>query len=113
MSVFTNIKDKISSAAGSSILKKKIERYGKMIDLKIDSEKKNIFIQLSLKGETEPLEIMVNEYHLEKQGNDEYIIIEDVTISKEWMNLLASDLLKQKEFRLPGGIVTALAKMLL
>jgi hypothetical protein len=113
MSVFSKIKDGITTFAGSIILKKKLERYGTMMDFKIDSENKKIFLKISLKGEAKPLDITVNRYALVKQGNEEFIVIEDVTISKEWMNLLAADLLNKKEFKLPGGIASTIAKMIL
>lgn len=113
MAFFTNIKDKMTSFAGSIILKKKIERYGTMLDFRIDSEKKKIFLKISLKGEIQPLDIIVENYMLTKQGDEEVIIIENVSISKEWMNLLAADLLKRKEFALPKGIAATIAKMVL
>jgi hypothetical protein len=114
MSLFIQLRDKAASIAGSIILKKKIERYGSMLDFKIDSEKKKIFLRVSLKGELQPVDIIIEHYSLKKQGEEDIIItIESVTVSKEWMNLLAADLLRQKEFKIPPGITSTLAQMLL
>lgn len=113
MGFLTKIKDKTTSFIGSIVLKKKLERYGKMLDFKIDSQKKQIYVSVSLKGEAQPLEVLVNKYSFAKEGPDDYIVIENVSISKEWMNLLAADFLTMKKFKLPAGIATTAAHMIL
>jgi|GEM_PF-753088 len=113
MGILSKIKDDVTSFTGATILKKTIERYGTMLDFKIDSEDKKIYFKVALKGEQEPLEIIIHQYSLIKKDNNDYIIFNDISISKEWLQLLASDLLKNKELKLPEGISTTIAKLVL
>ncbi|MFO7444950.1 MAG: hypothetical protein R6W90_01230 [Ignavibacteriaceae bacterium] len=107
------MKDKAASLAGEKLLSNKLERYGNMIDFKINSADKTIFLSILLKGEKEPVNIKVNNYSFRKKGDDNYIVLDEVDISREWMNLLAADFLKDKEFKLPEGMISGIIKMVM
>jgi hypothetical protein len=101
MSIIKLIKDDFFSFVIRTIAKIKIKRYGEMLDFQIDSENHKILIKVSLKGEPEPLIITVNKYEIVKELDQEYLEIKSVTTSKEWMNLLIEDFLKDQRFPLP------------
>jgi hypothetical protein len=107
------LKDEAISFAATLVLKKKIERYGTMMDFKIDSSAKKVYLKVNLKGEASPLEVIIERYSLVKKEDGNYIVIDGVSISKEWMNLLAADLIKKKEVKLPDGIASTIAKLVL
>ncbi len=113
MGFLNSIKDKTVSFIAEKVLKSKFERYGTMLDFKINSEEKNIYLKINLKGEAEPLEIRVKEYSLITEEDENYLLIGSLNISKEWIDLLADDFLKGQKFKLPKGVVSTLGKMVL
>lgn len=112
MKFLINLKDKVTSATARIFLSSKFERYGKMLDLNIDSDGKSIDIKMQLKGEDEPVIIKIVNYHLTEENDKAFIQIQKVESSKEWIKLLADDLLTGKKIELPSQIRNTL-KMLL
>ncbi len=69
-----------------------IERYGGLMELHIDPEKKTISVTLLPKGETQAIEITAK-YTL-RDGDDGFsVTISSVKTSREWLTLLAQDYL--------------------
>lgn len=79
-------------------------RYGKMTELKIDSEKKVIEAVLMLKGETEPIRLRVGNYNLHHDGKVDLMTVGEVTVSREWMEVLAKEMVVGKPVVLPEGV---------
>lgn len=101
MGFLKTIKDDTVSFLGKQAINLKMKRYGEMMDFQIDSENKRILLKVSLKGEPEPLIVTVNKYEIMKVDGKDFLIIRNVTTSKEWMNLIAEDFMKDKEVELP------------
>jgi hypothetical protein len=112
MSFFSGIKDSAVSFAAEKIIKQKIKRYGDMLDFKIDSMNKKIDLKIILAGESEPLFVTINEYEFLETDNDSFIVVRKIVTSKEWMNLLIEDFLKEKKIQIPAKY-TGLMKMVL
>jgi hypothetical protein len=85
-----------------------IARYGEMSNFRIDSLTKELRLELRLKGEAEPLKLRAL-YHLEQCGGKRSIVIDRVSTSREWVNLLISDFAKDQPFRaeLPPAVALA------
>ena len=80
-----------------------IEKYGAdMTELRIDRDKKTIDAELSLAGEKESIVVHVGQYNL---ADDDTFTVSGLSISREWMNLVAQELVANKPKRIPAGIV--------
>lgn len=76
-----------------------LKRYGRMTVLKIDSAGKVIEAEVLLKGEQEPVRVELRGYSVE--GG--VFRAEAVTVSRQWMEVLARELLG-KGVALPAGM---------
>ena len=108
---FAKIKDKVASFSIETFLKFTFNRYGEMLDLNIDSENKNIFMKVELKGEPEPITISLKNYSFTKENDLTKIQFEKIEISKEWMDIVAKDFFIDKKIPIPlkySGIIKML-----
>ena len=112
MKFLDNIKDKFTSTTAKFFLSSKFERYGKMLDLNIDSTGKNIHLKLQLKGEDVPITIKIIGYNIVEEEDKVFIQIKRVESSKEWVSLIAEDLLIGKKIELPKQIRNTLKMFL-
>ncbi len=74
---------------------------GAMTTLLLDSTNKKASLDLELKGETQPLQVTVGRYELSSMGGKTFIEIKELSTSREWINFLARDFLKDKKFEIP------------
>jgi hypothetical protein len=62
----------------------KMERYGHMLKLDINSKDKTIDLEVLLRGETSPLQIHIGHYEI-KTGDESGIKISRIHTSREWI----------------------------
>jgi len=73
-----------------------------MLNLSIDSENKQIEIEVHLKGQDKPLKIVAREYRIFNEGPARYIQLNGIETSAGWMNtVLRTFDLGQKKIELP------------
>jgi hypothetical protein len=89
-------------------LNKKIEPYGSMLRLNIDSQKKSVEMELMLKGETHPMIVKIEEYTLEENSAGLYITVKRISTSREWITVAAEQFLLNKRFAIPREYAAAL-----
>lgn len=75
-----------------------------MTELKIDDQLKTIEGTVLLKGETSPIEFRLIDYALTAAGEHGTITVGDITVSREWMQTLAREMVVGKAFPLPPGV---------
>ena len=76
-------------------------RFGEMTQLKIDREHKTIDAEVLLTGEKEQIQVHVGKYEVRNEGEQCTLTLADVTVSREWLNLLARELLVNRPVPLP------------
>lgn len=108
--MFSGLKDSLSSTAAKSLLASRLDRYGKLTDLRIRSREKTITAELMLKGEEFPVGIEIRRYRITGQGGDYSLVVESVTASRPWLENLLQDLLVEKPISVPSIILIALGK---
>ncbi len=64
-----------------------------MTSLKIDSAAKTIEAEIQLKGEAGPIHIAVRDYAIVAAPEGARLSAGDVTVNREWMDVLAKELL--------------------
>jgi len=95
-------------AAKNYVMKRGIEQFLKeyvtrMVNLSIDPEKKTVRFSVELKGEEGPIEVDVKKYELENREGKLFLVIHELSISKEWMNVLATQMIQGRLFEMSGG----------
>jgi len=105
------LKDSLASRAAKSLLAGRIERYGQLNDLRIRSKEKMLLVEVMLTGETEEILIVVDRYRiLPAEGGKIAIVIEAITASREWLQLVLEDFVVGQAIPIPAVAAMALGK---
>ncbi|WP_457571734.1 hypothetical protein [Desulfovulcanus sp.] len=72
-----------------------------MLKFELNSELKTIKFEVLLKGEIEPLMITINNYEIFTENDKYFIRAKEITTSREWINIIAEQYLKEQNFEIP------------
>jgi len=108
--MFNGIKDSLASSAAKSMIASRLDRYGKLTDLRIRSREKTISIELLLEGEEIPVRIEIERYRIIGKTGENALIIEQVSVSRPWLQNLLDDLIVGKPLPVPSVVLFALGK---
>lgn len=108
--MFNGLKDSLSSTAAKSLLASRIDRYGKLTELRIRSREKTVFVEILLEGEDEAVGIHIDRYRVIGKGGEPAVVVEAVTASRPWLQNLLQDLLVGKPLPVPAVVLLALGK---
>src|SRR3954467_6288304 len=119
MGLLDAIRDMAHAArdAGASFLVERavahrLQPYGRMLNLSIDSKTKRIRLEILLKGETEPVTVTIDEYQLTTAAGAEFILIKKASASREWINALIQDFAIGKTIPLPTKYANVVKSLL-
>ena len=101
-------KDRAVSLGLEKLLQRYAERFGKILNLKLDSTSKEIHLEILLKGESEPIRIQLKHYEIIREGDKHCIVAQDIDISREWMKTLAQEYICAKPFEIPATYIKML-----
>jgi hypothetical protein len=90
----------------------KYSRIGQMTDVSVDTEKRELRVRLTMRGEDAPIEIHVTNYNIEQRGERATVTIGEAIASREWITELLRESVVGRTFVLPER-ATAMVKMLL
>ena len=110
--MFNMAKDIAVSATGKSLLNKKMDKFGEITHLEFDSNKDEIELEVILKGETAPLKVMIKGYTIREVEGINYLRIQNIRTSREWLNHVVEDYVHGKEFKIPKKYVRLIRKVL-
>ena len=99
--VLSHAKDAGASVAIEHLLAKRLEPYGELKGLKLNSRERSIEVEVFLKGETEPLRVEVLEYELQMGPDQDYLVVKRVVASREWVTTLLNDFVVGRRQPLP------------
>ena len=106
--MFRGLKDKALSKSLEVAINLKIKEYGEMLKLNLDSQNKTIEFEVMLKGEKEPLKVFVNNYEISEENGKYYLYAKDIKTSREWINIVAENYLKDEKIEIPEKIAKTL-----
>ena len=106
--MFTAAKDALTSSTARKFINGKIERYGEVQNLQIDSKRKTVTIVCDLIGETEPIQVTVGKYVIEGSGGTDYVRATGITASRPWISKLLEDFVEGRRFEVPSWARAAL-----
>jgi hypothetical protein len=89
-------------------LRTRLERYGEIQDLSLDSSARKISAVLLLKGETLPVNIVEARYHFERKGEEAWIVLESISVSREWIQNLLEDHVLGMQIKVPPVVARLL-----
>lgn len=85
---------------------------GEVLEFRIDSENKTLYLKVFLKGEEKPLEVEAKAYAIESIGGQSFIRFENLTTSREWVNAVLELYFEDKKLPVPEKYVK-LIKMII
>jgi len=100
--MFSKIVDKVKNIPKDMINKHILNKYGKMLDLKLDIKNKSIDTNILLNGEDKAILVHIDKYEMIQKADKYFIILYGIHTSREWINLLAKDHIEGKEFIVPS-----------
>lgn len=108
--MFSGLKDSLTSTAAKALLASRLDRYGKLTDLRIRSREKSISAELVLEGEEIPVTLQIERYRIIRADSGHALVVESVTVSRTWLQNLLQDLLVDKPLPVPSVLLIALGK---
>lgn len=79
-----------------------------MLDLKLDSKNHTISMTVQLVGEDKPLTVNIGNYNLSYDNGKHFLQVKNITTSKSWLNVLASEMLSDNKIEIPSKIAKVL-----
>ena len=105
MSMFSGIRDKAFAAMASPLamdfIRKNTQAIKNVKDLQIDSEQKSFSLKLELPGDIEELAV-TGSYRLVSEDGKISVAATEIKTSKEWMTILAGELVQGRTFEVPA-----------
>jgi hypothetical protein len=73
-----------------------------LVNFQIDSDNKNIKIELMLKGESDRLFVEIPKYQIVEVDERTYIDIYEIKTNREWLNIVIETYVKNKRIEVPA-----------
>ena len=83
------------------VINSRIKEYGEMLELKLDNKAKTARVKVLLKGESEPVEIVVNKYELSKGNGKSSLRILKASSDRLWLDAALRNFVVGKDFNIP------------
>lgn len=99
--LFRKPKDALISSVIKPLVQTKLNPYGTMTKLNINSADKSVHISLDLKGESSPIEIHIRDYQITRDGGKNAIRLGAIETSREWMTQLIEAYLPEGKRMIP------------
>ena len=106
--MFGNLKDSLASSAAKSLLTARLERYGRVTELRINSREKSLRVEILLAGERDEIKVEIGRYRITGIAGGHMIVVETVAASRPWLQLALEDFVVGKPFPIPTVALVAL-----
>ncbi|MRI83925.1 MAG: hypothetical protein C6I00_05835 [Nitratiruptor sp.] len=103
-----NIKEKIVALAMKQLFNRHIQEFGEILYLGLDSENKEIEMEVMLRGEQEPLIVRVRGYEIVEEDGNYYLIANQIETSREWIDTLIANSMANRRFAISQQIAKTL-----
>jgi hypothetical protein len=84
------------------VINTKLRSIGEMTELSIDTKNKRVRVRLELLGEREPIDIDILRYSMKEKGDTTYIVIEEVSSSREWLTSALREFVVGQDLAVPA-----------
>jgi len=100
--MITRIKDKALSQAITYAINRKIEKFGSVAFLRIDTVEKRIEMSLELLGENEPIQVSIQRYRFQESDGRFFLSAEGIETSRKWIDIAAREYLLSQRVEIPA-----------
>lgn len=107
-SVLGAARDRAAEAAAGAYLRRKMQGFGELRQLQIDSRQKTIMLEVMLKGEVSPVQLTILSYEVVRRGDEAYVRLRKIAASREWLGTALNQYLVGQEFKVPAAIASML-----
>lgn len=97
-------RDRAFEAAAKSFVARKIQNFGHINQLQIDTKDKKISVEVVLKGEVSPIQLWVESYDVLRKEGETFIRIHKVNASREWMGIALNEYVIGQEIKVPSAV---------
>ena len=87
-----------------------MERYGKLTEFHLSSREKTVSAEILLEGDEVPVSIRIGRYRITSESGEYFLTVEELSVSRVWLQNLLEDLLMGKPQPLPSIFLLALGK---
>jgi hypothetical protein len=106
--MFSAAKDAMTSRAAQSFVNTRIARYGQLQDFRIDSGARRIEGVCQLRGENEPIRVVIDRYEVTERGGKKYIELKGCQCGRPWLQALIEDYALNRPIEVPPWAASAL-----
>jgi hypothetical protein len=94
-------KDASASLVLEKLIRDRLTDYGRVSNFSLDSRRRRMEIEILLRGETDALTIIVEEYEVVSDSTGTHFIIQQATASREWIQRVLENFVLRKRFAVP------------
>lgn len=98
------LKDGALALSAKAYINDRFRQYGEVLDCSIDTEACSLSLTAQLSGEREPIVARIEQYRVEADGDERYIVLQRFSCSREWIGLLLTQLFSGKRYKLPSAV---------
>ena len=98
------MKDSALGLALKMYLNERLSEYGEVLECTVETGASRVSVRALLKGEKEPLNVAVEHYELEHEGDQLFATLRGFSSSRPWIALLLGKLLTGKRYKLPSAV---------
>lgn len=102
------VKDGALAMALKSLLNDRLAEFGEVLECQIDTEADRLSIRALMKGEAETIVAAVEQYEIERIGDDRYVTLVKFSCSREWIELLLNRFMAGRRYRIPTAVAALL-----
>ena len=94
-------KDASVALVAQRLFATRLEKFGRVLKLTLDSSARALQLEVQLHGEAEPLTVTVEHYELLETEAGLSLVVRRASASRVWVNAVLEEFVRDKPFRLP------------
>jgi hypothetical protein len=79
-------------------------------DVSVDSRRKELWVEVLLKGELRPLEVFIRGYAFGEENGKGWLAFENLTTNREWLDIAVAEQFPGRRIELPQGTPAGLIR---
>ncbi len=104
LGIMRGVKDGALAVSMKRYLNDKFSDLGEVLDCSLNTKTSELQLKLKLPGEPEPVLLKLDRYEIVEEAGVRYIVLHDISSSREWVGRLLSRLFAGKRYKLPSAL---------
>jgi hypothetical protein len=80
----------------------RFRKIGEMTELSLDTKKRAVRLRLELRGEAQPIDVVIKKYRVQRRADRLLLTVDDVRASREWISAVLREVLVGRRMVIPG-----------